>query len=53
MKSEAQRSTYFKLLRKTNGYREISTGKTKPDLKGRFYQIYENLSIDKQEVDAF
>jgi len=39
--------------KKTNGYREVSTRHTESNVKGRFYQIHENLSIDKQEVDAF
>jgi len=39
--------------KKTNGYREVSTCHTESNVKGRFYQIHENLSIDKQEVDAF
>jgi len=38
---------------KTNGYRKIYTGQTELNIKGRFYQIHGNLSIDKQEVDAF
>ncbi len=39
--------------KKTNGYQEVSTCHTESNIKGRFYQIHENLSIDKQEVDAF